>query len=235
MNDCVAPLASVVPAGEAGLETADAVAVPVTATKGAGSGASTIPAPPLFVACSVSWSCCSPAESVERLSEAESESCAGCCTVTGLAAAGPGASAVALFASTPLAEAEKESAPLPETSYCQVYVADAPPASSVPAVEAGAEATVAAALPVAKMVGAGSALRRTAAPPALLSDSASETRCSPAETVPGVAAAEIESAAGACTVTVCEVTGVGTMAVPVFASLPLAPAVKASVPEPDSK
>src|SRR6266851_3323188 len=187
MNDCVAPLASVVPAGEAGLETADAVAVPVTATKGAGSGASTIPAPPLFVACSVSWSCCSPAESVERLSEAESESCAGCCTVTGLAAAGPGASAVALFASTPLAEA----------SYCQVYVADAPPASSVPAVEGGAEATVATALPVAERVGAGSASRRTAAPPALLSESASETRCSPAETFAGVAEAVSESIAGA--------------------------------------
>src|SRR6266852_982872 len=235
MNDCIAPLASVVPAGEAGLETADAVAVPVTATKGAGSAASTIPAPPLFVACSVSWSCCSPAESVERLSEAESASLAGCCTITGPAAAGPGVSAVALFASAPLAEAEKESVPLPETSYCQVYVADAPPASSVPAGKAGAEATVAAALPVAEMMGAGSASRRTAAPPALLSESASETRCSPAETVPGVAAAESESAAGTCTVTVCEVTGVGTMAFPVFASLPLAPAVKASVPAPDSE
>ncbi len=217
------------PAGEAGLETAEALAVPVTAMEGAGSAANTIPAPPLFVARSVSWSCCSPAESVERLSEAESESFAGCCTVTGPAAAGPDASGV------PLAEAVKESTPLPETSYCQVYVADAPPASSVPAVEAGAEATVAAALPVAKMVGAGSASRRTAAAPALLSDSASETRCSPAETVPGVAAAESESAAGTCTVTVCEVTGVGAMAFPVFASLPLAPAVKASVPEPDSE
>src|SRR5713226_2327363 len=189
MNDCVAPLASVVPAGEAGLETADALAVPVTAIEGAGSGASTIPAPPLFVACSVSWSCCSPAESVERLSEAESESFAGCCTVTGPAAAGPDASGVPLFASTPLAEAEKESAPLPETSYCQVYVADAPPASSVPAVEAGAEATVAAALPVGERVGAGSASRRTAAPPALPSESASETRCSPAEAFAGVAEA----------------------------------------------
>src|SRR5258708_29354779 len=126
-----------------------------------------IPAPPLFVACSVSWSCCSPAESVERLSEAESENFAGCCTVTGPAAAGPGASAVALFASTPLAEAEKESAPPPETSYCQVYVADAPPASSVPAVEAGAEATRAAAPPPPDRGGAGRASRRPPPPPPL--------------------------------------------------------------------
>src|SRR5258707_2883480 len=148
-----------------------------------------IPAPPPFVACSVSWSCCSPAEGVERLSEAESENCAGCCTVTGPAAAGPGASAVALFASTPLAEAEKESAPPPETSYCQVYVADAPPASSVPAVEAGAEATVAAALPLPDRGGSGSASRRTAAPPALPSGNASQTRRSPAETFAGGAEA----------------------------------------------
>ena len=88
----------------------DALAVPVTAMEGAGSAANTIPAPALFVARSVSWSCCNPAESVERLSEAESESFAGCCTVTGPAAAGPGVSAVALFASAPLAEARKRPA-----------------------------------------------------------------------------------------------------------------------------
>src|SRR4030088_1332522 len=94
---------------------------------------------------------------------------------------GDGARAVPLFASLPLAEPENETVPLPATSYCQVNVADAPPASSVPAGEAGADATVAAALPVVETNGEGSAFRRTAAPPPLLSESANDNRCSPAE------------------------------------------------------
>src|ERR1700730_18419487 len=153
--------------------------------------------------------------------------------VFGPADAGAGASAVPLFASLPLAEPENESVPLPETSYCQVNVADAPPASSVPAGEAGADATVAAALPVVETTGEGSAFRRTAAPPPLLSASANDNRCSPAEVIAGVAEAVRESIAGACTTTVGEVTGVGAMVLPVFPSLPLAPAVNASVPEPE--
>src|ERR1700719_414809 len=99
--------------------------------------------------------------------------------VFGPADAGAGASAVPLFASLPLAERENESVPLPETSYCQVNVTDAPPASSVPAGERGADASVAAALPVV------------------------------------------------------ETTGEGGMAFPVSPPLPLAPAVNASVPEPE--
>src|SRR6267142_6304808 len=106
---------------------------------------------------------------------------------------GAGASAVPLFASRPLAEPENESEPLPETSYCQVNVADAPPASSVPAGEAGADATAAAALPVVETTGEGSASRRAAAPPALLSESAKDNRCSPPETFAGVDEAVSES------------------------------------------
>jgi len=49
-----------------------------------------------------------------------------------------------------------------------------------------------------------------------------------------VAATERDSAAGDCTTTVDEVMGTGAMVLPVFASLPLAPAVKASVPAPDT-
>src|SRR5882724_5948408 len=150
--------------------------------------------------------------------------------VFGPADAGGGASTVPLFASLPLAEPENESVPLPETSYCQVNVADAPPASSVPAGEAGADATVAAALPVVEMTGAGSASRRTAAPPALLSESAKDNRCSPAEAFAGVAEAVSESIAGACTTTVGEVTGVGAMVLPVSVPWPWAPAVTASLP-----
>src|SRR6202011_3575077 len=116
--------------------------------------------------------------------------------VFGPADAGAGASAVPLFASLPLAEPENESVPLPETSYCQVNVADAPPASSVPAGEAGADATVAAALPVVETTGEGSAFRRTAAPPPLLSASANDSRCSPAEVIAGVAEAVREGVAG---------------------------------------
>ena len=61
-----------------------------------------------------------------------------------------------------------------------------------------------------------------------------QKRCSPAETLAGVAATERDSAAGDCTTTVDEVMGTGAMVLPVFASLPLAPAVKASVPAPDT-
>ena len=123
--------------------------------------------------------------------------------------------------------------PLPDTSYCQVKVADAPPASSVRTGEPGADASVATALPVVETTGEGSASKRTAAPPALLSESAKDNRCSPAENFAGVDEAVSESIAGACTTTVGEVTGVGAMVSPVFASLPLAPAVNASVPEPE--
>src|SRR6267378_2331087 len=177
----MAPPPSTLPAGEAGLEAIEALAVPVMVTAGVGSAASTSPASPPLVAFSVSCSCCRPAETVERFSEAESESVAACCTVFGPADAGAGASVVPLFASFPLAEPENETVPLPETSYCQVKVADAPPASSVPAGEAGAAASVAAALPVLETTGEGSPFRRTAAPPALLSESANDNRCSPAE------------------------------------------------------
>src|ERR1700682_4870673 len=110
--------------------------------------------------------------------------------VFGPADAGAGASAVPLFASLPLAEPENESVPLPETSYCQVNVADAPPASSVPAGEAGAAAPAAGAPPArgarageaggvgraaapppgVERMGEGSASRRAAAPPVLLSE-----------------------------------------------------------------
>src|SRR5467141_3343380 len=158
----MAPPPSTLPAGEAGLEAIEALAVPVVVMDGVGSAASTSPASPPLVAFSVSCSCCRPAETVERFSEAESESFAGCCTVFGPADAGAGASAVPLFASLPLAEPENESVPLPETSYCQVNVADAPPSSSVPAGEAGADAAVATALPVVETTGEGSAFRRPA-------------------------------------------------------------------------
>src|SRR5882672_729498 len=153
--------------------------------------------------------------------------------VFGPADTGAGASALPLFASLPLAEPEKEMVPLPETSYCQVNVADAPPASSVPAGEAGADASAAVALPIVETTGEGSASKRTAAPPALLSESANDTRCSPAEAFAGVAEAVSESIAGACTTTVGEVTGEGAMVLPVFPSLPVAPAVNDSVPEPE--
>src|SRR5258708_14653125 len=137
-----------------------------------------------------------------------------------------------LFAWLPVAEPRNESVPLPETSYCQVNVADAPPASSVPAGEAGADASAAAALPVVETMGEGSAARRAAAPPALLSVSANDIRCSPAEAFAGVAEAVSESVAGACTTTVGEVTGVGAMVLPAFASFPLPPPVNPRLPGP---
>ncbi len=74
----MAPPASTLPAGEAGLETIEALAVPAVVTDGVGSAASTSPASPPLVTFSVSCNCCRPAESVERFSEAESESFAGC-------------------------------------------------------------------------------------------------------------------------------------------------------------
>src|SRR5947207_3403107 len=168
---------------------------------------------------------------------------AGFSTVAGPAVAAGAVTAVPALASVPeaqvvkerlpLAQPENESVPLPDTSYCQVKVADAPPASSVPTGEAGADASVATTLPVVETTGEGSASKRTAAPPALLSESAKDNRCSPAENFAGVDEAVSESIAGACTTTVGEVTGVGAMVSPVFASLPLAPAVNASVPEPE--
>ncbi len=51
--------------------------MPVVVTDGVGSAASTSPASPPLLAFSLSCSCCTPAESVERFSEAESESFAG--------------------------------------------------------------------------------------------------------------------------------------------------------------
>src|SRR5438132_6418799 len=201
---------------------------------GAGSAARTAPASPGFVACSTSVSCCRPAESVEGFREALNVRPAGRCTVTAAAATGPAARAFPLFASVPLTDPESESDPLPLTSYCQVSVVVAPPASSVPAGEAGAEKSVAATVPVVATVGGGRASRRTAAPPGLLSASANDTRCKPAETLAGVAEAESDNAAGCCTTTVDEVRGTGAMALPLFASLPLARAVKARVPAPDT-
>ena len=143
----------------------DALAEPVVTMVGAGSAANTAPASPGFVARSTRLSCCRPAESVEGFSEALSVRAAGCCTVTALAATAPGATAVPLFASVPLADAESETVPLPDTSYCQVNVVVAPPTSSVPAGDAGAEASMAAAVPVVVTVGVGRASRRRDAPP----------------------------------------------------------------------
>ncbi len=101
------------------------------------------------------------------------ESAAGACTCTAAAVTAGGRSAVPLLASVPLAAAEKVIVPLPETSYVQVKVCAAPPASTVPAAEGGELATAAAAVPVVTAVGAGSASSRSEAPPVFLAVSAS--------------------------------------------------------------
>src|SRR5439155_9350344 len=90
---------------------------------------------------------------------------------------GAGLSARWLFASTPDAEAVKDTVPLPLTSYRQVKLAELPPPSTVPAAEAGAPAPARAApaLPAAAMAGAGRASRRTSAPPVLRTISVSDT------------------------------------------------------------
>src|SRR6267143_92091 len=124
--------------------------------------------------------------------------------------------------SVPLAAEEKVMVPLPETSYDQVKVCDAPPASTVPAADGGELATAAAAVPVVTAVGAGSASSRSDAPPGFLQVSASWTRCKPAETLSGDAASESVSAAGASTAMVPLVTGAGASVSPVFDSVAVA-------------
>src|SRR5258708_36412483 len=108
----------------------------------------------------------------------------------------------------------------------------APPASAVPAGEAGEERSVAAALPEAATMGCASALRITEAPPVLVAVSVTQIFCWPAETCVGVAAMERESAPEVCTVTGAADAGAGAMALPLLPSLPVAVAEKTMVPEP---
>src|SRR5258708_37136842 len=96
----------------------------------------------------------------------------------------------------------------------------APPASAVPAGEAGEERSVAAALPEAATMGCASALRITEAPPVLVAVSVTQIFCWPAETCVGVAAMERGGAPGVCTVTGAADAGAGATALPLLPPLP---------------
>src|SRR5205085_12264347 len=153
-------------------------------------------APPLFCSVRTSETCCSPADTCPGDAVAVAASAPGACASTAGADAAGGLTAVPRSASVPLAVAAKASVPLPETSYCQENVCDAPPGSTVPPVDGAALASAAAADPLVRTVGAGSGSSCSEAPPVLVAVSASWTRCSPAETRAGEAASESASAAG---------------------------------------
>src|SRR5437867_11638198 len=142
---------------------------------------------------------------------------------------GAGLRAPWVFASTPEAGEGKATVPLPLTSYRQVKLAELPPPSTVPAAEAGAAATVAPALPVAAMAGAGRASRRTSAPPIFRTISVRNTGFWPAAALAGETDAETERAPGACTVTGGLAADTPAIATPESASAPEAEQQSASV------
>ena len=163
-----------------------------------------------------------------------SESRAGCWTVTGEEVTGAGLRAPCVFASTPDAEPVNERVPLPETLYSQVKLAEAPPASTVPAAGAGATATAAAAVPVEATVGAASASSFTSAPPLLRANSVKAMRFWFADALAGETETEMERAPGACTVTVWLVAETGPTVLPALVSVPDDEMEKASVPLADT-
>src|SRR2546422_670918 len=134
----VAPLARRSPAGEGGEEDSVAAAGPPEVQVGAGSASSRTAAPPAFCRVRTNETCCSPADTCLGDAVAVAASVPGACTSTTGAAAAGGLTAVPLLPSVPLAVAAKASVPLPETSYCQENVCDAPPGSTVPPVDGAA-------------------------------------------------------------------------------------------------
>ena len=83
MNDRCDPPASVLPAGDGGLDTSVAAAVPVGVTAGAPNADNVRPASPVLLAFSANCSCCRPAETDGGVTDAVADRPAGCCTVTG--------------------------------------------------------------------------------------------------------------------------------------------------------
>src|SRR5437870_5945641 len=211
----VVPPARRSPAGEGGEEERAAAADPPAVTAGVGSASSRTAAPPAFCSVRTSETCCSPADTCPGDAVAVAASAPGACTSTAGADAAGGLTGVPLSASVPLAVAAKASVPLPETSYCQENVCDAPPASTVPPADGGETARAAAADPVARTVGAGSRSSRSEAPPVLIAVSATWTRCSPAETRRGDAASESASAAGASIAIAAVLAAAGARVAPV--------------------
>src|SRR2546422_609135 len=110
-------------------------------------------APPAFCRVRTNETCCSPADTCLGDAVAVAASVPGACTSTTGAAAAGGLTAVPLLPSVPLAVAAKASVPLPETSYCQENVCDAPPGSTVPPVDGGMLASAAAADPLVRTGG----------------------------------------------------------------------------------
>src|SRR2546426_3220704 len=234
VNVLVAPPARRSPAGEGGEEESAAAADPPVLQPGCGSASSRTAAPPVFCNVRTSETCCSPADTCPGDAVAVAASVPGACTSTTGAAAAGGLTAVPLLPSVPLAVAAKASVPLPETSYCQENVCDAPPGSTVPPVDGAALASAAAADPLVRTVGAGSGSRRSEAPPVLVAVSASWTRCSPAETRAGEAAGESASAAGASIAIPGLPAGAGARVAPVLDSVALADARQETVPLPEA-
>src|SRR5438445_650019 len=228
------PPPSTVPAAEAGAAATVAPALPVAAMAGAGSASRRTAAPPAFCSVRTSETCCSPADTCPGDAVAVAASAPGACTSTAGADAAGGLTGVPLSASVPLAVAAKARVPLPETSYCQENVCDAPPASTVPPADGGETATAAAADPVARTVGAGSRSSRSEAPPVLVAVSATWTRCSPAETRRGDAASESASAAGASIAIAAVLAAAGARVAPVLDSVALADARQETVPLPEA-
>src|SRR5438874_2661022 len=230
----VAPPARRSPAGEGGEEESEAAADPPAVTIGVGSASSRTAAPPVFCSVRTSETCCSPADTCPGDAVAVAASAPGACASTAGADAAGGLTGVPLSASVPLAVAAKARVPLPETSYCQENVCDAPPASTVPPADGGETATAAAADPVARRVGAGSGSSRSEAPPVLVAVSATWTRCSPAETRRGDAASESASAAGASIASAAVLAAAGARVAPVLDSVALADDRQETVPLPEA-
>src|SRR5256712_3125482 len=193
----VAPLARRSPAGEGGEEDSVAAAGPPEVQVGAGRASSRTAAPPAFCRVRTNETCCSPADTCLGDAVAVAAGVPGACTSTTGAAAAGGLTPRPLLPLAPLAVAAKASVPLPETSYCQENVCDAPPGSTVPPVDGAAPASAPAADPLGRTGRAGQRSRRSEAPPVLVAVSASWTSCSPAETRAGEAASASASAARA--------------------------------------
>ena len=164
MKTCCAPLASsTLP--EDGDATSAAAAVPVACTAGAAGGASCSEAPPVFVAVTFTWTCCSPADTVAGDAPSERLNAAGACIVTAPVAAGVGDNVAPVFASVADAGTCQKMVPLPDTEYVQLSCADSAECRTS-GVKVVALPT-AAAVPVVTATGVPTLCRVMSAPPGL--------------------------------------------------------------------
>src|SRR5438094_211661 len=191
---CAPPPSSTLPEG--GDAASVAAAVPVACTAGAAGDVSCSEAPPVFVAVSFTWTCCSPADTVAGNAPSERLNAAGACTVTVPVCAGEGDNVAPVFASVADAGTCQKMVPLPETEYVQLNCVELPECRTSGV--KGVALPAAAAVPVVTATGVPTLCRVMSAPPGLLAVSFTVTCCRPADTCKGAADAAIESCPGNC-------------------------------------